>query len=290
MIKREYLIVILLVAIVVVIIQNRKNKEHFQNNSTPLAKFFRNIRDNIKNKNKEKYSSNSYYSSYSSKDEETDVSQMYEKKVFNGELLPDEEKTVKTYKKTELEKIKENLGTVKKVIEYPIAYPLNYDYSAFTTVLDNSAIGKINELTSNVRQLANQSSTTIFFNPSLRPTIELQPIEEETNYYGKYLVSLLNEVSPYSNYKFNRTVTVGKIQHENQVKLHFILKAWYLKTSSDNFKEDKIELNFETIILFEKVFGEAEFYGDNKTNISSFLQMFNFVGLPNNGFIPPYNI
>lgn len=270
-IKKEYILIFLL--LVLIFLKLCKKKEDFTQKQEKkegyLLTMIRNMRNKIRTTK----------SDFNSNEEEILDN-------LNNKHGPKPEKT-------DLESIKMQLESVKNVIEYP----RSFDNDSLNTLIGNTTIGKINELCFLVKQIANKNSNTIFFNSSLRPEIELSPVKKEGDYYGKYLVSLLNEVSPYSSFSFLNTEIVSKVQHENQVKLHFIIKVNYDVTVSDEvkkIKDDKvlkpkqIELIFEAIILFEKLFYDEEnFYEDNnEKSIISFLQKFSFINRVNGGFIP----
>lgn len=169
--------------------------------------------------------------------------------------------------------------------QYPISVEHNYDN--LNNVVQVGALGKINEMTDMVIEKANNGTHTILFNTALRQTEPLPLSKDESIAYGNFLVELMNDVSIYKRYKFDKIVNVSKEQMENQIRLNFHLHVMYING------KNKIPLIFNTIFLFEHLYDDdGKFFhtaGKKNDNVSTYLDELRLNDMPNNGFMPGYS-
>ena len=142
-------------------------------------------------------------------------------------------------------------------------------------------------MTDMVIEKANDGTHMILFNTALRQTEPLPLNDNESTDYGKFLVELMNNVSIYKRYKFDKIINVSKDEMENQIRLNFHLHVKYVNG------KDKIPLIFNVVFLFEHLYDDdGKFFhvaGKKNDNVSTYLDEMRLNDMPNNGFMPGYS-
>jgi len=170
-------------------------------------------------------------------------------------------------------------------IEIPEIYPISteFDYDNITNFTDNDTVIRINELSDLVIKKINGNDHVILFNSALRQTTPIKVSIDESTDYGEYIVTTLNEVAIFKQYTFDKIINISKDEMENQQRLNFHLLLNYTNSKSGT----KVPLTFNVIILLEQLYDNGDqvmFKTDQE--ISTYLDEFRLLGLPNNGYIP----
>ena len=129
----------------------------------------------------------------------------------------------------------------------------------------------------------NGKTPIILFNNALRQVTPMLLVEAESVDYGKYIVTVLNEVAIFKYYEYDKIINISKDEMENQTRLNFHLSVNYnsKKTAS------KIPLVFNVILLYEHLYDDGDQVMNKvEKDISTYLDTFRLLGLPNKGFIP----
>lgn len=187
-----------------------------------------------------------------------------------------------TYIRREHFESKPNTMTMK--IEVPEMYPISVEhtYDNIDNLIENDTIRSINEITEAAIQKVNKNNQMILFNSALRQAKPLKLSQEESDDYGRFLVNVLNDVSPYKYYTYNKTINISKDMMEHQTRINFHLDVYY----NSRITNDKIPLRFNVVVLTEELYEDDNAFKGGDKDIRTYLDVFKLTGLPNNGYLP----